>query len=131
MFDITDLRNPGTRSHVTGKTIFLRIFSKRVIDHIVNESLINARKDSNRFSRSFALSHHEIVLLLALLVGACEHQITDFKQFLRNPARKGLSEFKYSQIRRIFSIQEKTFFTLINDELHDLIKVKYHYNISY
>lgn len=82
-------------------------------------------------SLSFALSHHEIVLLLALLVGACEHQITDFKQFLRNPAHKGLSEFKYSQIRRICSIQEKTFFTLVNEELHDLVKVKYHYNISY
>jgi hypothetical protein len=107
LIDITELKNPGTLSLVTGKEIFLRIFSKRVIDNIVNEFLINARKDINRFSQNFSLSHQEIVLLLGLLVRACGHQVADFKQFLRNSARKGLSEFKSHKSEKYFPIKRK------------------------
>jgi hypothetical protein len=118
--NVTELNNPGLRSQVNPVTIFYRLFSKQIISLIREHTQTSAKMNGND---DVSFSEDDIVQFIALLISACALRIRNFKDYVRDQARVGISCYKYKQMRKYLMFQTSELFQLFNENLHSLIKI--------
>ena len=123
---LTELRNAGLRDQLSPFFIFRQIVSDEFINHIVEATNANyAKQKDKKQGKTMIFSFYDIISLISLIVNACSHQITTFKEYLNDFNRTiGLSTSRYNSVRKYLMFDTKTLHDIFNAGIRSTLNVR-------
>jgi hypothetical protein len=122
---VTELKNPGLRSQVQPKTIFLRILSNEFLQCVVdslNSQL--AAKGAHKPGPKGRFVIKDVVEYVAMILEVCgaRHELWD--EYMGDPNRIiGMTDSRYKQLRKHFNLNVNEMMTHFNAGLKNVVKV--------
>ena len=106
--------------------IFRQIVSDEFINHIVEATNANyAKQKDKKQGKTMIFSFYDIISLISLIVNACSHQITTFKEYLNDFNRTiGLSTSRYNSVRKYLMFDTKTLHDIFNAGIRSTLNVR-------
>lgn len=123
--DITKLKNPGLRSHISTSVIFRRIISDRFLQVLADGA--NAEVESSSLSRQGPkpnFSSDDFLGLVSMILYGMGDKIEQWDDFVRDPNREvGPSIRIYKSARSFLNYRYEDLFSAFNDGLKETIEI--------
>ena len=89
-----------------------------------------SKKDKKQ-GKTMIFSFYDIISLISLIVNACSHQITTFKEYLNDFNRTiGLSTSRYNSVRKYLMFDTKTLHDIFNAGIRSTLNVRWFLDFS-